>query len=74
MTKDFEKRIGRSIKKIDTSTRARTRLRDELLVLLKEIAGLTYTEIVCYLPFQSLKHYSLGQFYGRAKDRIRKLE
>ncbi|MFQ5906891.1 MAG: hypothetical protein ACE5JA_10035 [bacterium] len=72
--RDFEKRIGRSIKKIDTSTRAGTRSRDELLVLLKERAGLVYTEIVRYSPFQSLKHYSLGQLCRRAKARMRKLE
>ncbi|TET44707.1 hypothetical protein E3J62_09570 [candidate division TA06 bacterium] len=72
--RDFEKRISRSIKKIDTSTRAGTRLRAELLVLLKERAGLAYTEIVRYAPFRSLKHYSLGQLYRRAKARTRKLE
>lgn len=72
--RDFEKRMDRSIKRIDTSTRAGTRLRDELLVLLKERAGLAYTEIVRYSPFQSLKHYSLGQFYRRAKARTRKVE
>ncbi len=74
MIRDFEKRMRRSIKKIDTSTRAGTRLRAELLVLLKERAGLAYTEIVRYPPFQSLKHYSLGQLYKRAKTRMRKLE
>ena len=74
MIRDFEKRIGRSIKKIDTSTRAGTRLRDELLVLLKERVGLAYTEIVRYPPFQSLKRYSLGQLCRRAKARMRKLE
>ena len=68
---DFEKRIRKGIKKIDTSTRVGTRLRDELLVLLKERAGLTYTEIVRYAPFRSLKHYSLGQLYRRAKARMK---
>jgi len=33
--RDFEKRMGRSIEKIDMSTRVGTRLRDELLVFLK---------------------------------------
>ena len=32
---DFEKRMGRSIEKIDMSTRVGTRLRDKLLVFLK---------------------------------------
>ncbi len=69
--RDFEERIGSSVKRIDTSTRAGTRLRDELLVLLKERAGLTYTEIMRYAPFRSLKQYSLGQLYRRAKARAR---
>ena len=45
-----------------------------LLVLLKERAGLAYTEIVRHSLFQSLKHYSLGQLNKRAKARTRKLE
>jgi putative transposase len=71
---DFEKRIGRSIKRIETSTRAGTRLRDELLVLLKDRAGLTYTQIVSYPPFRSLKCHSLGQLYRRAKARMVELD
>ena len=72
--RDFEKKTGSSIKKIDTFTRVGTRLRDDLLVLLKERAGLTYTEIVRYSPFHSLKHYSLSQLYRRVKARMGKEE
>lgn len=68
--KVFESKIGRSIEEIDTSTRVGTRLRDELLVLLKDKAGLTYSDIVCYPPFRDLKQYSLGQLYRRAKIRL----
>ena len=66
----FEGKIGRSIREIDTSTRAGTRLRDELLVLLKDRAGLTYSDIVCYPPFRDLKQYSLNQLYRRARIRL----
>jgi REP element-mobilizing transposase RayT len=71
---DFEKKIGISISEIDTSTRAGTKMRNDLLVLLKERAGLTYTEIVRYPLFQSLKHYSLSHLYRRTKGRMHKME
>jgi REP element-mobilizing transposase RayT len=71
---DFEKRIGSHVEKIDTGTRVGSRLRDELLVMLKDRAGMTYTEIVRYPLFQPLKHYSLGQLYRRAKARMRRTD
>ncbi len=67
---DFEKMVGSKIAKLELNTRRGTRLRDELLVLLKDRAGLTYAEIIRYAPFQSLKQHSLAQLYKRARDRL----
>jgi len=39
------------------------------LVLLKDRAGLKYSEIVSYKPFKSLKLSSLGQLYKRMKKK-----
>ena len=42
-------------------------LRDELVVVLKDEAGLPYSEIVKYFPFQPLKYSSLPKLHKRAK-------
>jgi hypothetical protein len=40
--------------------------------MLKDRAGLTYSRIAEYAPFQSLKYSSLGKLYIRAKARLNK--
>lgn len=47
------------------------RLRAELLVLLRDRAGLGYKEIMKYPLFKSLKYSSLGQLYKRTKARCK---
>ena len=59
-----------TIEKIDPKTRVGRRLREELIVMLKDRAGLTYSRIAGYAPFQSLKYSSLGKLYIRAKARL----
>jgi len=66
---DFEKQKGVEIKEIKTNTEEGKLLRNKLLVLLKDKAGLTYSEITQYQPFQELKYSSLGQLYKRTKKR-----
>jgi putative transposase len=63
----FEKRERIQISKIDVKTRAGRLQRDKLLVLLKDEAGLPYSEIIKYAPFQSLKYSSLGHLYQKMK-------
>jgi len=46
-------------------------LRGELLVLLKDRAGLKYTEILKYPLFHSLKYLSLGKLYIRAREKMK---
>jgi len=53
--------------RIDVKTRAGRALGDELLVMLKDDAGLPYSEIIKYPPFQPLKYSSLPKLYKRAK-------
>jgi len=65
---DFEKNIGSKIEGIDVESRKGRVLRNELLVLLKDRAGLRYSEIIQYPLFQNLKYSSLGQLYKRIKE------
>jgi len=70
--KDFEKRYN--IKKEtlkDIKSREMKRMRDELLILLKEKGGLKYSEIIKIEPFKKLKYSSLGRLYKLAKGRER---
>ena len=66
--KRFEEEKGIKISKIEINTRKGKKLRSELLVLLKEKAGLRYAEIMKYPIFKSLKYSSLGQIYKRTKS------
>ena len=56
------------ISTIDVNTKKGKKLRSELLVILKDRAGLKYTEIMKYPIFKSLKYSSLGQIYKRVKS------
>ena len=69
--KEFEKKIGIKIEKINVGRQQGKALRAELLVLLKDEAGLTYAKIIQYPLFQPLKYSSLGQLYKRTKARMR---
>jgi putative transposase len=69
LIRDFEERKRIRIGKIDVKTRAGRMQRDELLVLLKDKAGLPYSEIIKYAPFKSLKYSSLGHLYQRMKGK-----
>jgi hypothetical protein len=63
----FETIKGVRVEGINVDTKEGRKLRDELLVMLKDCAGLTYSEIIEYAPFRELKYSSLGQLYKRAK-------
>jgi len=64
----FERKYGVKIGKIDVNNKEGKSLRNELLILLKERAGLDYKGIIKYKPFRSLKYSSLGQLYKRGKN------
>jgi putative transposase len=66
---EFEKKIGYSIEQIDVSSYTGKRLRGDLLIRLKDISGLTYTEINEIPPFDTVKYISLGKLYKDAKRR-----
>jgi len=59
----FEREKGVEIEEIDVRTREGRMLRNELLVLLKDRAGLTYGEIIKYAPFRNLKYKTLSWLY-----------
>jgi REP element-mobilizing transposase RayT len=67
--RDFEGRRKVRIEEIDPATKVGRRLREELITMLKDTAGLTYSRIAEYKPFQSLKYSTLGKLYARAKAR-----
>lgn len=70
--KDFETKKGIKVKEIKAKSKKGKQLRNEFLVLLKDKAGLTYSEIIEYQPFQKLKHSSLGQLYKRTKEKLKR--
>ncbi|MFQ5885586.1 MAG: transposase [Thermoplasmata archaeon] len=73
MIKGFEKKEKIRIRKIDVKTKVGRELRNKLLVILKDGAGLPYSQIVKHSPFQSLKYSSLPQLYKRTKAQMRKI-
>jgi hypothetical protein len=64
----FEQTYTTSINKIDCQRLEGKRLRAQLLVALKDEAGMTYSEIIQLPIFQAVKYSSLGQIYRRAKQ------
>jgi REP element-mobilizing transposase RayT len=66
--REFEKKRETRLEEIDVKTRVGRALRNELLVTLKDEAGLPYSEIVKHPLFRGLKYSSLPQFYKRAKS------
>ena len=67
----FEEEKGIEIQDINTNTVKGKRLRVELLILLKDKAGLKYTEILKYPLFYQLKYSSLGKLYERAREKMK---
>jgi REP element-mobilizing transposase RayT len=67
----FEKGKGVKISEINTNTLKGKKSRAELLVLLKDKAGLTYKEVIEYPLFRQLKYSSLGHLYQRAKIKMK---
>ncbi len=67
----FQEKHGIRINEINASSREGKCLRSNLLVLLKDRAGLSYQEIVKYPIFMTLKYSSLAQIYRRAKKGMR---
>ncbi|NIM84465.1 MAG: hypothetical protein GTO20_37205 [Candidatus Aminicenantes bacterium] len=68
----FELEKGIELDKLDLHTYKGKRLRAELLVYLKERAGLTYPRISKIPLFHDLKVASLGRIYQEAKKRLQK--
>ena len=66
---EFEQQIGIPIEEVDITTHKGKRLRGELLIYLKDTAGLKYIEIIELPPFDNLKLPSLGKLYRDAKAR-----
>jgi len=69
---EFESKIGMRIEDINVNTHSGKRLRSELLVRLKDGAGLKYVEIIDIPPFTQLRLSSLGKLYLDSKNRLRK--
>jgi len=63
----FEEKIGKKIMDLDVGSRKEKDLRLELLVLLKDRAGLNYTKIIKHPLFRNIKYSSMSQMYKRKK-------
>jgi REP element-mobilizing transposase RayT len=68
---EFESMQGIKIDQIDTETWEGKRLRGELLILLKDKAGLKYREISDIVIFSDLSFSSLRRLYRISKERRR---
>jgi REP element-mobilizing transposase RayT len=68
---EFEQKLGYPVEELDVSSHTGKRLRGELLIHLKDISGLKYSEIIEIPPFDTLKYVSLGKLYRDAKRRIK---
>jgi REP element-mobilizing transposase RayT len=66
---EFETKHGLKLEEIDTRSYKGKRLRGELLVLLKDLAGLKYTDIMELPIFRELLVTSLPKLYRDAKKR-----
>ena len=66
---ELERTNGVAFKQLDDGTLGGKRLRGELLVRLKELAGLTYREIAQLPEFSAIKQNSLGKLYMDARKR-----
>jgi len=68
---DFEKQYGIKIEQINPNTMKGKELRNKLLVLLKDEAGMKYSEIIKLAPYRTLKYSSLAKIYIRTKEKSR---
>jgi len=68
--KEFEKEQTIKLEKINTHTIYGKRLRIKLLIKLRELSGLRYSEINKIKIFQELKLYSLSVLYNRCINKI----
>ena len=68
---EFERQKRISIEDIQSHTIGGKRLRAELLVHLKDRAGLTYPEIIKFEIFDNLSLGSLASIYQNAKSRMK---
>jgi REP element-mobilizing transposase RayT len=66
---EFEGSRGIKVDEIDTGTWEGKRLRGELLILLKDKAGLKYREVSDIVIFSDLSFSSLRRFYRISKER-----
>lgn len=64
--REFENIHKIDIKNINFRTFEGKRLRGELLVMLKDLGGFKYSEIIKLDPFSDLQFYSLGSIYKNA--------
>lgn len=67
--REYEGLKGISVETIDTGTLAGKRLRSELLVKLKEEAGMRYGEILELRLFRDIKYNSIATLYNRFKGK-----
>ena len=66
---EFQQKYGIKLEDINTITHEGKRMRGEFLVLLKDLGGLTYREIIEFDLFSDLSFGSLGSLYFHTKRR-----
>jgi REP element-mobilizing transposase RayT len=64
---EFERKFGIKCDEINLGTHTGKRLRGELLMMLKDYAGLTYSQISKFSIFSDLKFNSLGHIYKKPR-------
>ena len=67
--REFESSNSLKIEEINIAEYTGKRLRGELLLRLKDLAGLTYPEIAKYDLFADIQAHSLGRLYKYAKEK-----
>jgi len=66
---EFQQKYGIKLEDIDTITHEGKRMRGEFLVLLKNLGGLTYGEVIEFDLFSDLSFGFLGSLYFHTKRR-----
>lgn len=69
VTREFEKAMGVDLDRLDTKSTAGKRLRAELLVRLRDLAGMKFREIAELPVFSDLHYLSLAHIYQNHKRR-----
>ncbi|MCD6579768.1 transposase [bacterium] len=70
LIRKFEKETGTKVDEIDIKTQTGKILRAKLIILLRDICGLKYSEINQIGPFKNLKYSYLGRLYKIAKAKV----